>query len=416
MRRFTHAHASHRDWRIAVDEALGRLDGRVLAETSAAPPALGIVYVTSAWAARLGAIRELLAARAPHVRWVGAAAPGICSSGVETLDAPAIAVMVCTLRAADFRIFSGLAPLTGDTERSVSALVHADPGSPDLADLLVDLSLRTQSGRLFGGVIEGSVDGESSPPTQLADALVGGGVSGVAFGPGVRLLSRVTQGCAPLAGEHVISSCESHYIRTLDGRPALDVMLDDLEVPAHARSSRNGDAILRALPAERLAHGLMIGLAPAEAPAERSFGFGDYLVRNVIGIDPENRLLAVAARPQPGDRIVFCTRDREAARADLVRICTELREEIETESLQVLGAHYVSCVGRGANLFGAPGAEMQIIGHNLGEPPLVGFFANGEIAGDQLYGYTGVLTLFVSEGEGASDGEGPDTRRARRRP
>src|SRR5690606_41451317 len=70
-------------------------------------------------------------------------------------------------------------------------------------------------------------------------------VSGVAFGPGVRLLSRVTQGCAPLAGEHVISSCESHYIRTLDGRPALDVMLDDLEVPVHARSSRNGDAIDR---------------------------------------------------------------------------------------------------------------------------------------------------------------------------
>jgi small ligand-binding sensory domain FIST len=399
MRRFTHAHASHRDWHVAVDEALAQLDGRVLAEAAAAPPALGLVYVTQAWSGRLGAIRELLAARAPHVRWVGAAAPGICAAGVEYIDTPAIALMVCTLRAADFRIFSGLAPLLGQSEHFASALVHADPGTPDLAELLVDLSLRTRSGRLFGGVIEGSVDGEFQAPTQLADAPVGGGVSGVAFGPAVRLLSRVTQGCAPLAGEHVISSCESHYIRTLDGRPALDVMLDDLDVPAHARGSRNGDAILRALPADRLAHGLMIGLTPADAPRQPGFGFGDYLVRNVIGIDPENRLLAVAARPQPGDRVVFCTRDREAARADLIRICTELREEIETDSLQVLGAHYVSCVGRGPNLFGAMSAELQSIAHNLGDLPLVGFFANGEIAGDQLYGYTGVLTLFVTPSE-----------------
>ena len=67
----------------------------------------------------------------------------------------------------------------------------------------------------------------------------------------------------------------------------------------------------------------------------------------------------------------------------------------KSRPLRVLGAHYVSCVGRGAPLFGGPGAELQIIAHNLGDIPLVGFFANGEIAGDRLYGYTGVLTLFV---------------------
>ena len=65
----------------------------------------------------------------------------------------------------------------------------------------------------------------------------------------------------------------------------------------------------------------------------------------------------------------------------------------------MLGAHYVSCVARGERLFGAPGAELGIVAHNLGPIPLVGFFANGEIAGDRLFGYTGVLTLFVAPRE-----------------
>ena len=96
-----------------------------------------------------------------------------------------------------------------------------------------------------------------------------------------------------------------------------------------------------------------------------------------------------------GDRVVVCTRDAKAARADLVRICTELRDELETDGLAVRGAVYVSCVARGRSLFGSPSAEVALIQSQLGEFPMVGFFANGEIANHQLYGYTGVLTLFT---------------------
>ena len=64
---------------------------------------------------------------------------------------------------------------------------------------------------------------------------------------------------------------------------------------------------------------------------------------------------------------------------------------------RIVGALYVSCTGRGGGHFGGPSAEMQIIRHALGEVPLVGFYAAGEIAGQQLYGYTGVLTVFVAD-------------------
>lgn len=396
MARFRHAHASHPDWRTAVDLALVTLEAQAAAPGFADDARLGIVYVTEPLARRLGDIHDALAERLPGVEWVGASAHGVCAVDAEYQDTPALALMLCDVPEDAFRVFSGRARLSAadaDAGEFEAALVHADPATPDLAELLGDLALLTRDGRLFGGVIGGASDSQAGPALQLAGDAVSGGISGVAFGPEVMLRSRVTQGCSPLAGEHLVSACTSNYIETLDGRPALDVLLDDLDLPAAVRASRDGEEILRALPADRLAHGLMVGLAPGDAP--RGLGFGDYLVRNVVGIDPANRLLAVAARPQHGDRAVFCTRDQQAARSDLIRICTELREEIETETLRVRGAHYVSCLARGANLFGAPGAEMQVIAHNLGEVPLVGFFANGEIAGDRLYGYTGVLTLFV---------------------
>ena len=107
--------------------------------------------------------------------------------------------------------------------------------------------------------------------------------------------------------------------------------------------------------------------------------------------------------------LAFCQRDAKAAKADLLRIATEIRESLEPEevSLEAIGNHvsqagqriagaiYVSCTGRGGPHFGAPSAELQIIQRALGDVPLVGFFAAGEIANQQVYGYTGVLTVFT---------------------
>jgi hypothetical protein len=123
--------------------------------------------------------------------------------------------------------------------------------------------------------------------------------------------------------------------------------------------------------------------------------------------------------------LTFCQRNVAAARADLMRICAEIREELSPEELEphrwyrpmrradrpqplapgagalpqtgrrICGAIYVSCSGRGGPHFGGPSAELQIVRHALGDVPLVGFFAGGEIAHHHLYGYTGVLTVFV---------------------
>lgn len=397
-RTFRHGHAAHAGWHELTRRVIAQLSTREPVGDSALVAGLGLLYVTEALSDRLPSIASTLGERFPGVRWVGAAAHGVCVSGAEYAEEPALVAMICELPAGSWRVFSGEQRLpaidddrAGAPPRTSTALVHADAAGAALPESIAGLARRTGSGFLFGGLVGGA---ESRGP-QLAGDIVHGGLSGVAFGEQVRLLSRVTQGCAQISREHVVSSCTAHYIEQLDARPALDVLLEDLDVRGAARDSRDGEEILRALPAERLSGGLMIGFAPGDAA--RGVGFGDYVVRNILGIDPQNRVLAVSAVPRPGDRAVFCTRDPQAARADLVRICTELREELESGELNVLGAHYVSCIARGEHLFGAAGVELGIVAHNLGEIPLVGFFANGEIAHDRIYGYTGVLTLFVGQ-------------------
>ena len=139
------------------------------------------------------------------------------------------------------------------------------------------------------------------------------------------------------------------------------------------------------------------------------------VVRHIIGLDPARRGVAVADRVAEGMQLAFCQRNVQAARADLTRICAEIREEFEPEELtlaaasalavadaqaepnparRMAGAVYVSCAGRGGPHFGGPSAELQIVRRALGDVPLVGFFAGGEIARNHLYGYTGVLTVF----------------------
>jgi len=112
-------------------------------------------------------------------------------------------------------------------------------------------------------------------------------------------------------------------------------------------------------------------------------------VRHLTGVDRQHQVLAIAEQIEPGMRLAFCTRNADAAQLDLVRIATEIRAELESGAArQMAGAVYVSCAGRGGPHFGARHAELQVVRKALGDVPLVGFFAGGEIARHHLYGYT----------------------------
>lgn len=394
MDRFRFGHGAHPDWREAAATAVAALTLPPDDPRTAGTEALGIVYATAAFTPHLGELLDWLRGSTGVSHWTGGVGLGVCCGPTEYDDEAAVVLMLADLPPASFRVFSGRHPIPD--ARGNAAIVHADPGTTDLPELLSELSERTDSGLLFGAII-GDTPGRGS---QVADGVLAGGVSGAIFSSSVGLLSRVTQSCVALGEEHFVSGCTPNFLHSLDGRPALDVLLEDLEVAQPVRNSRRGEDILRALPTERLRGGLLVGLAGEGAPGP---GFGDFLVRNVVGIDPLNRLVAIAGAANAGERAVFCTRDSEAARLDLIRICTELRGEVEDRDCVPLGAVYHSCSGRGAALFGASGAEAAIIRHNLGDIPLIGVYCNGEIQGDRIYGYTGVLTLFVRPNPASGD-------------
>jgi len=236
-----------------------------------------------------------------------------------------------------------------------------------------------------------------------------GGLSGVAFGPEVALMSRVTQGCVPVSEQHTITECEGHLVLALDGEPALDVLLRDLKI-----------SLDQPQPALAQVRATLVGLSATGDQSVRRMGeFGEQvLVRHIVGLDPVRKAVAVAEMVSPGMGLSFCQRHVNAARADLMRIGSEIREALEAPAMmdddampwtaeassvptesgakRILGAVYVSCAGRGGPHFGGPSAEMHIVRRALGDVPLVGFFAGGEIAHRHLHGYTGVLTVFTS--------------------
>jgi len=387
------AHATHPDAGMALALVAAQIDAQRAARSGGFRATLGLAYFTDHFASQADALLAELRQRWPGVAWVGAVGVGVLGNGAEYIDAPALSLMLTELPAGEFQVFNGRQPL--DEALAHSALVHADPATPDLAELIDELSQRTRSHYVFGGLPSGR-----GRAVQLADGVFDGGLSGVAFGAGVAMLSRVTQGCQPLGPVRRITATDRNVVLALDGQPALPLLLADL-----------GQSLEHPEPALRAMRNTLVGLTAGGTAALSQGGqFGVATrVRHLIGIDPGRDAVAIADTPQPGEQLAFCRRDMEAARRDLVRICSEIRDEVEADSpvpalhgalgeapaSRIAGAIYVSCAGRGGPHFGGPSAEAQIVQHALGDVPLVGFFAGGEIAHHHLYGYTGVLTVFV---------------------
>nr|WP_316642600.1 FIST N-terminal domain-containing protein [uncultured Roseateles sp.] len=387
---FLSGHATHPDWHIALALAAAQLEAQ-RAHAPAMAATLGWVYLTDHYAPHATALLAELQQRWPGVDWVGAVGIGVSASGVEYFDEPALSLLLSDMPRSHYRVFSGSAPL-GATSNWLahSAQVHADGSSADAAELIAEMSARTASGYLFGGIASARTQA-----WQIANGLFQGGLSGVAFGPEVNLISRVTQGCQPVGPTRRITRSESNRVARLDDEPALDCLLRDLGLTTLDHRE--------ALPQLRQT---LVGLneAPDEAtPRTGQFGPATR-VRHLLGLTPLDRGLAIAEQVEPGIQLTFCRRNTEAARRDLVRICSEIREEVEGQghdlpsgqpSARIAAAIYISCTGRGGPHFGGPSAELAIVKHALGDVPLTGFFAGGEIAHHHLYGYTGVLTVFT---------------------
>ena len=414
MNLFPFGHATHPQWPMAAGLVIAQLRAQMTLPGHASSPRLGLLYITDYYANDAEAILAHLQQELPMVKdWAGTVGVGVAANNAEYFDEPGMALMLCDLPANQYRVFSGAQPLPPSFQ-AASALVHADPQTPDLAELIAEMASRTQRAYLFGGLTASRKQAvqfawHDSEPAQKG--VFSGGLSGVAWAPEVQILSRVTQGCAPIGKERQITEAEGHVVYQLDGLPALDVLMADLKV-----SLSEPQTALKAV------RSTLVGItSEGQQGVDRTGSLGaDVRVRHIIGLDPARKGVAIADHLAVGQKLAFCQMSLQAAKSDLRRICSEIREELEPETLsleianalaaseaeaaphlarRIAGAVYVSCSGRGGPHFGGPSAELQWIRHALGDVPLVGFFASGEIAHHHLYGYTGVLTVFTTPEE-----------------
>ena len=371
MSRAAAAHARSPDWMQAAGSCLAQLD-------DALPTAnLGFLYVTDGFTGQLPRILAYFKEQTDIEDWVGTVGVGICAMGQEYYDEPAMCVMLAEFPPGTFRVFPTLRAGIDEFAREHRdwcaqaaahfAIVHADPRNPKTPVLIEQLS-----DALGGGFLVGGLTSSRGAHAQIAGGLTEGGVSGVLFADAVGVTTALTQGCTPLGAKHEITECQDNIAIKLDGRPALEVFQEEI-----------GDLLARD-PA-RIAGYIMAGF-----PIKGS-DTGDYLVRNILGVDTRHQLIAIGEPLGAGDTLQFCRRDNRSAYEDLLRMLREIHVRCPHPPR---GGVYYSCLGRGQHMFGPDSEELKTIRQELGDFPLVGFFANGEISHNRLYGFTGVLTLF----------------------
>ena len=367
---FPAAVALGRDWR-AVAERLG--DG-----LAGASGPLGILYAGEPFAPFLGEIEEVLRRRTGVSDWVSATGYGVIASGEEHFGEAAATALVLDLPRDGYRLFAGgreagagLAardPAWLEAAGMPLVLAHVDPRHPEAMGAVERLATDT-GGFLVGGLTAAA--GEA--PHRAGRAT--GGLSGVAFScAAVEITTALSQGCTPLGRVHTVTRGKGNVLIELDGRPALEVFVAEIGEELASDLRRVGGLVFAALP-----------VAGSDT--------ADYTVRNLVGIDPASGVVAIAEAVPEGGKVLFCRRDRASAVEDMRRMAGELKRRVGERVIR--GGIYVSCAARGPNQFAAPERETEIIRDTLGEFPMVGFFANGELNRDRIYAYTGVLALFL---------------------
>jgi small ligand-binding sensory domain FIST len=361
--RFRIAHARALAWQRAVDDCVTQLGPARAGET------LGFVYANDRYVEHLQDIVDRLSEATGISSWIGTVGIGVIAGGTAHYDEPALAVMTAALPPDSFTLFDCVASdalkLDGDSRPPVG-IVHVDPRNPRAGELVADIA-RSSGAYLVGGLTAA----RGKRFDQVAGVVTDGGVSGVLFAPGVTSATGVTQGCTPIGPPRTITRAHDNVVMEIDGAPALDALRDDLAAAPGQDLRRIGGTIFAGFPVP-------------------NSDTGDYLVRNLVGLDLERGWIAVGEKVESRRPILFCRRDRAAAEADLAAMARRVRGRVG----QVRGGVYVSCLARGPNTFESAEAEVRILQDALGDVPLVGFYANGEISNDRIYCYTGVLALF----------------------
>ncbi|MBI5817925.1 MAG: FIST C-terminal domain-containing protein [Verrucomicrobia bacterium] len=378
-----------------ADKIVSELCGQARAHLGAAKVDLALLFVSPRF---VGALPDLIEDIHLHLGarcLVGCTGAGIIGEDREVERAPAVSLWAASMpgvtvqpfRITQHQVEESNGPAFWHSELGIgpedepSLIFLPDPFSIDATRAVEELGAAYPGRPLVGGLASGGRQaGENR--VWINEKVFEDGAIGVALCGAVRLRAIVSQGCRPIGEPLIVTKAQRNVIVELANQPPVVALQETLR----ALSEQDRQLAQQAL---------FVGRVINEYQSE--FHRGDFLIRNIVGLDPNNGAIAIGDREiRPGQTIQFQLRDGATANEDM-------REMIEKQEASLAkhppgGALIFSCLGRGENLFGKPNHDVNLIREKIGPLPLAGFFCNGEIGpvGDKVFvhGFTSVIALF----------------------
>lgn len=376
----------------SLDIACAEIADATQSELDTKTPDLVLVFVSPHHRERFLELPASLERKFPGATVIGCSGGGVIGGGQEIEHKPAVAVTAATLPGVSLHPFSthaGDQPQTPQQwhdlvglgpEADGAILVLPDPFSCDASAMVRGLDRAFPGASTIGGLASGG----NRPGFNVlygGSRVQGTGAVGLGLQGNLEVDTLVAQGCRPIGSPMFVTRAEGNLIRELDGvRPAdaLQALYDRL-TPADQDLARRS---------------LFLGIVMD--PDRQSYGRGDFLIRNIIGLDGKSGALAVGALVGENVVVQFHLRDAEASAQELELLLGRYHED--TVGPGPVGALMFSCLGRGRGLYGHADHDSNAFFDHLGRVPLGGFFCNGEIGPVQgqthIHGYTSAFALF----------------------
>ncbi|MBD0336997.1 MAG: FIST C-terminal domain-containing protein [Cyanobacteria bacterium Co-bin13] len=399
--------ASALSTRASLEGAVGEVVERIR-DRFTGQPDLGLLFISSAFASELPRLLPLLQEALPITALIGCSGGGVIGMSPDDLaleveDKPALSLSVASLPGVKVHSFhlSGEAlpdldsppgnwtDLIGvDPADNPQFILMADPFSSGINDLLQGLDFAYPGAVKVGGLASANSVNRSSG--LFCDrTLYQEGVVGVALSGHVTLDAIVAQGCRPIGSPYRVAEAERNILLKLedpdsgnDLRPPLEILQELFQVLSEEDRSL-------------AQHSLFIGVA--QDGFKLTLEHGDFLIRNLLGVDPKAGAIAIGDRIRPGQRVQFHLRDARTSAEDLETLLGRYQLQSQLQTTSPVGALLFSCMGRGEGLYNEPNFDSRLFNRYLDQVPLSGFFCGGEIGPiggtTFLHGYTSVFGI-----------------------
>lgn len=365
------------------------------AQLAAPQVSLGLVFMSPRFFPYSKQILEILRVHARIPLLAGCSGQSLIVGGEEIEDNAGLSLALYSLPGADLKAFhfsqeqieeangpgywrleTGIEP-----EQTNGWLAFLDPFHVDSEAWIQSWNEAYAPLPVLGGLASGVFQDQTTQVYLNGDVFEEGGIT-ISIGGDVKLAGVISQGCTPIGETWTLTKVERNFIQEIGNRRAHDVLAETFNnlSPEDKRKAQGN---------------LFIGLVINEYLED--FHRGDFLVRPLIGADPNSGVVAVGAMPRPGQTIQFQRRDATAATEDMDELLERAKKQIG--EAKIYGGCLCSCNGRGRGLFGAPNHDAHMVQERFGPLGIAGFFCNGEIGpiGEKnfVHGFTASLALFV---------------------